>query len=652
MWGEIDMVMNEDVHQPLLGISTDICRYAFSADPAQARQVTEDFRKLKQNIVNWGRLAPDNSELQRFVSGLQKKVSLLEEKFGEMTRITDKQLLQEKATAVFQLLDVITAGLEKFMEEVIDPAKEEVAKKIDLKLQVMKMGGLWANVVAFFLGIGILVLVDRKIARSINRLADQAQKIAKGNLDFTSIKVSGGDEIGQLTHAMQKMAGQIKDVLGRVKETAENIQYGKLRFRSSAKGLEGEFANMIEDINGLADVLVNDIDNLPQPVMAIDRNFNILYLNKVGQEIAGTDAEGKKCYDVFKTSDCQTEKCACARTMQTLQKETSETDAHPGGLDLEIEYHGLPIIDKEGNAVGALELIIDRTNIMKLLNKTKRVANEANEISDRVSSASEELSAQVEQVSQGVEEQKARMGETATAMEEMNATVLEVAKNASNAAASADEAKREAENGAQVVEKAIAAINRVSELAQGLKENMHALGSKAESIGQVMNVISDIADQTNLLALNAAIEAARAGEAGRGFAVVADEVRKLAEKTMDATKEVGDAIGSIQAAAKQNIESMDVASKAVEEATSLAGDSGEVLEKIVQLSAETSNQIQNIATAAEEQSATSEEISRGVEEVNRIVGETAEAMIQSSQAVHELARMAAELRELIKELEG
>ena len=151
----------------------------------------------------------------------------------------------------------------------------------------------------------------------------------------------------------------------------------------------------------------------------------------------------------------------------------------------------------------------------------------------------------------------------------------------------------------------------MSELAQGLKENMHALGSKAESIGQVMNVISDIADQTNLLALNAAIEAARAGEAGRGFAVVADEVRKLAEKTMSATREVGDAIGSIQAAARQNIESVDVAAKAVEEATALAEDSGGALEKIVQLSGGTSNQIQNIATAAEEQSATSEEISRG-----------------------------------------
>ncbi|WP_457571651.1 methyl-accepting chemotaxis protein [Desulfovulcanus sp.] len=499
--------------------------------------------------------------------------------------------------------------------------------------------------------IGAAIFISMLIARPLQKATIFAQAVAAGDMD-ASLDVDQKDETGQVCAALKSIAETLKKMVSEVKTTANEIRHGRLRYRSSAKGFSGEFAGMLEDINSLADVFVNDIDNLPQPVMAIDKDFNVLYLNETGKKLAGSDAEGRKCYEVFKTSDCQTERCACARAMRSLQKVTSETDAHPGGLDLEIEYFGLPICDENGNAVGAFELVVDQTEIKNMLNRMKRVAAEANEISERVSSASEELSAQVEQVSQGAEEQKARMGETATAMEEMNATVLEVAKNASNAAESAGTAKEEAENGEQIVERAIAAINRVSELAQGLKENMHALGSKAESIGQVMNVISDIADQTNLLALNAAIEAARAGEAGRGFAVVADEVRKLAEKTMGATREVGEAISSIQTAAKQNIESMDVASKAVEEATELAGESGEALKKIVDLSIENSNQIQSIATASEEQSATSEEISRSVEEVNRIVGETAEAMIQSSQAVQELARMASELREVIKELEG
>ena len=260
---------------------------------------------------------------------------------------------------------------------------------------------------------------------------------------------------------------------------------------------------------------------------------------------------------------------------------------------------------------------------------------------------SSQLAGEVSAVVASVEEQERRTAETATAMEEMNATVLEVAKNAAAAAAKAGEARSQALDGRAVVEKSLAAIARVDTVSREVKAGMDALGEKAQAIGTIMNVISDIADQTNLLALNAAIEAARAGEAGRGFAVVADEVRKLAEKTMVATKEVGGSIGAIQQGARESVRKVDEATEAVAHATELAGASEAALRAIVALVDETSGQVQGIATAAEEQSAASEEISRAEEDVSRLSTDIARGMRESSGVVDNMARQVDALEEMV-----
>jgi methyl-accepting chemotaxis protein len=269
---------------------------------------------------------------------------------------------------------------------------------------------------------------------------------------------------------------------------------------------------------------------------------------------------------------------------------------------------------------------------------------------ESIIAASGELESQVEHVRDGADHQRDRLREVVEAIAQMTATVLDVAKNASRAAQSADDTKAKASAGSAVVEESMRSIDRVNAVSATLKDAMAALGDQTQAIGRVMSVISDIADQTNLLALNAAIEAARAGEAGRGFAVVADEVRKLAEKTMTATKEVGQAVVSIQQSVAGNIQNVDQAAAAVSEATGLASKSGDVLREILGLAEASAREVAGIAAAAEQQSAAAEQISKAMNEVSEVVESTSSGMHESAQAVHALADLSGDMDQIIVKL--
>ncbi len=268
----------------------------------------------------------------------------------------------------------------------------------------------------------------------------------------------------------------------------------------------------------------------------------------------------------------------------------------------------------------------------------------------RLGDACDALSVKVDQARDGARTQKASAGETSLAINEMNAAVLEVAKNAEEAAITARQAREQADDGSKTVLELVSMIGAIREKAASLREDITVLGREAQGIGTVIGVISDIADQTNLLALNAAIEAARAGEAGRGFAVVADEVRKLAEKTMTATREVEQAITAIQRGTNHHVASVEAAASAIEGADALARRSGDALSGIVSLVGTSADQVQAIAAAAEQQSAVSEEISRTVESISLISQDTASAMEDSESAVSGLNHEAQNLKTLINDM--
>jgi methyl-accepting chemotaxis protein len=280
-----------------------------------------------------------------------------------------------------------------------------------------------------------------------------------------------------------------------------------------------------------------------------------------------------------------------------------------------------------------------------------QAASQLEEVVAAMATASDALSSRIDQTSEGAAQQADRATGSATAMSEMNAAIFEVAKNASAAASLTETSRIKAEEGAGLVNHMAAEVGCLHEETRALKADMDSLGKQAQEIGQVLGVISDIADQTNLLALNAAIEAARAGEAGRGFAVVADEVRKLAEKTQAATKVVDDAIQGIRRGTEKNITNVDQAVNTIADITARTDQSGQALNAIVALIQDATSQVGSIATASEEQSATSEEITRTIEEVSAISATNQQAMADAQHAMATLAGQAEVLRGLIADMQ-
>ena len=428
-------------------------------------------------------------------------------------------------------------------------------------------------------------------------------------------------------------------------------------YRTDCLGhLAESLRTMVSKLEAQAHWYESILNTLPLSVSVTDNDmvWTFCNTNALGsmQKTCQSDVVGKHCSEK-QGNICNTPECG----IEQLRLGNKQVINHmPNGKTMQIMLDYLR--DSQGKAVGHVEIGEDITEKVLLEKKAAAAAHQARmstvtQLEDVVShlqKAADTLNASLGDVRDKAGIAADRMAETATAMNEMNATVLEVAHNAEGAAEAATSVQGHAQDGAGIVLRTIQSMQSVQQQSSGLKGDMADLDKQAKDIGTVLTLIRDIADQTNLLALNAAIEAARAGEAGRGFAVVADEVRKLAEKTMAATQEVGQAIRDIQEGTRKNIANVDKAAVNIESATDLSIRSGEALQQIVTLVEQVNDQVQSIATASEQQSAASEEINRSVEQVSAISAETAQAMEQASSAVSELAQQSKVLQKLITEM--
>ena len=279
-----------------------------------------------------------------------------------------------------------------------------------------------------------------------------------------------------------------------------------------------------------------------------------------------------------------------------------------------------------------------------MMNDMNKAMRQFFSVADIVRDSVGMVSSTTQSMALAAEDVAMQAGTIATASEEMSATSGDIARNCLYAAENAQKAVEQTHSGSQIVQNSSRLMENIAQRVNESSQTVESLGQRSDQIGAIVNTIQDIADQTNLLALNAAIEAARAGEQGRGFAVVADEVRALAERTTKATKEISTMIKSIQGETQTAVNSMSEGVAEVKRGTDETARSGEALEDILNKINELTMQVSQIATAAEEQTATTEEISGNIQRITEVVQDTAGSSQMTAQAAARLEALAQELQ--------
>ncbi len=326
---------------------------------------------------------------------------------------------------------------------------------------------------------------------------------------------------------------------------------------------------------------------------------------------------------------------AIIRHILRIAQTVNELAADGGDLDRTI-----PVTSND--EIGGLA-----SGINRLIGKLHDIVASISRNAEGLSSAATQLSGSSESMAAGIQQTVDQTSAVATASEEMAATSSEIARNCTVAADGSRQASELAASGSDIVAGTVEVMNRVSSRVRESAQTIESLGSRSDEIGEIIGTIEDIADQTNLLALNAAIEAARAGEQGRGFAVVADEVRALAERTTKATREISEMIKAIQRETRTAVVAMEQGVKDVEEGTSEACRSGKALQGILEQINSVAMQVNQIATAAEQQTATTSEISGNIQQITEVVNETATGTRETAAAAGQLAILADDLNRLV-----
>jgi methyl-accepting chemotaxis protein len=485
--------------------------------------------------------------------------------------------------------------------------------------------------------------------------------------------------------------------LTRFNTTVEEIVKGNLNDAIDSKS-DDEIGRSYNSLKSISDLIRDEHaksrsfnDSLPLPFLLLDASTLIIAINEKAAKIFGYSQEeliGKTTIKQVFGSDNASRSTLAGKPLVDYRADGHNRKGEP----LSILLNTALVKNHKGEGVGVIVYIVDLieemnqkelakqqlkilsdalesvaegdltvkvsmdkncdlyelgSNLQTSINELRNALLDVTEVTNAVASASNEISSSSEEMAAGAQEQASQTLEVSSAVEQMTKTILETTKNSGFAAQAAKNAGNIAMEGGRVVDETVEGMNRVANVVKKSAETVSALGKSSDQIGEIIQVIDDIADQTNLLALNAAIEAARAGEQGRGFAVVADEVRKLAERTTKATKEIASMIRNIQKDTEEAVVSMKLGTEEVERGKQLADKAGTSLKQIISGSVEVVDMATQLAAASEQQASAAEQISKNIEGIRNVTQESAAGIQQVAHASEDLNKLTINLQELV-----
>lgn len=610
-----------DVRASLLQVRGDLANLLLYTSVPDRRLTTLDIQNSLRSI--------DETMARYAASGLSGESKALQEKFNTSwdrlkpaaTQMIDYTLKNRNTEASTLNNTDVRSGLDDCQQNLVNLIQfiEHDAKSMEGSGETTFQITIAILVLLTLCSVVMALVGGRKIAATISKpigvLVTAADALSTGAIDV-SVEIDTTDEIGKLGASINTLALNIRNQAAE----AEQIAIG----------------NLAVDVRQRSDV----------DVLAKSRNKVVQILRSLLAEtnsLTHAAREGKLHVrgDVHKYNGGYRDIIdGINKTLDAIVtpiQESSDALSAMATGDLTVRMSG----DYKGDH----QLI--KNNVNSVAESLGAALRDVSEVVAATASASAEISSSTEEMAAGAQEQNSQTAEVAGAIEQMTATIHENSKSARQALETAKKARQVAEDGGNVVHETVHGMNRIAEVVRKSAGTVQALGKSSNQIGEIIQVIDDIADQTNLLALNAAIEAARAGEQGRGFAVVADEVRKLAERTTKATKEIAMMIKKIQADTVGAVQSMEEGTHEVDKGIELAHHAGSSLEEIMTVVSQLTDMATQIASASEDQSSAAEQISKNVEGISSVTHESAAGTQQIARAAEDLNQLTNQLQRLV-----